>query len=148
MDYIFPFFVKGHIDNWPQITFDVIWRREGKPFMTAVNWPGHIGVHTAMRYGGWTIEQNTRAQDNHQLANLVAARVGSVGFMIANRKIMESVPDYEDAIDAIQSTQFMAPHYFVMAGAAPFQGTILTINRVGPNLEQGWSPKLSKERWP
>merc|ERR1719421_2548449 len=87
-----------------------------------------IGVHTAMRPGGWTFEQNTRT-NNDVWENFEALKAGGKLFAEEVRSIMENVASFEDAIEAVTSTNWAAPQYFVMAGALPYEGAVVTIDR-------------------
>merc|ERR1719409_1451193 len=69
MDYALHFKMPdGRKMNWPNVTYDAIMMKGGKPLIKAAMWPAMVGIHTAMRYGGWSLEQNTR-QNNDWHAN-------------------------------------------------------------------------------
>lgn len=134
MDYAFVYKMPdGSTHDWPDVTFDVNFWREGKKIITSVGWPILVGVHTAMRYDGWTFEQNTRHTNNHS-ANLEAAKQGAVPFSIQMREILETIPDFPTALAKISSTKWMAPQYFIMAGAGKFEGAVLSIDRGSEHL--------------
>lgn len=142
MDYAFKYAMPdGSTHDWPDITFDVNFWRGGKKIITMVAWPLTIGVHTGMRYDGWTFEQNTRHTNNHSL-NLVAGRKGSLPFGFAIREMMQTIPTFQEAAAKITSTNWMAPQYFIMAGAKPFEGAVLTIDRGGVRLPD--TPPIAK----
>lgn len=130
--------------NWPAVTFEIVFVRGGKPLFLAVGWPGHVGISTGMRFGGWSFEQNTRMTNNMQ-ANLVAAKAGSVQFGLVSRLTLENVADFETARDTLYAANLMAPMYFVLAGAQPFEGAVLTIDRGGVH-EPGTPPIQSLGR--
>jgi len=138
MDYKFNFELNGEMLNWPNVTYDVTFWRDNQPLITSVTWPAQIGVHTAMRLGGWTFEQNTRTS-NELWANFDAMKAGGVGNGLAVRTIMEATPNFEDALDLINRTNFMAPQYFIMAGALPYEAAIVTIDR-GGEIQPGTPP--------
>jgi len=134
MDYVFKFEMPdGSTHDWPDVTFDVNYWQDGKELMTSVHWPLFVGMHTGMRYNGWTFEQNTRFTNNHSL-NLEAAKKGALPFASWLRDMMQTIPDFEAALAKIASTNWMAPQYFIMAGAQKFEGAVLTIDR-GPEQE-------------
>merc|ERR1712079_860395 len=54
---------------------------------------------------------------------------------LAVRKIMEYVPDFEDAVQQIYAVNYMAPQYFIMSGPGPYEGVVLTIDRGGVHDE-------------
>merc|ERR1712228_416197 len=98
--------------------------------MTSVTWPGQLGIHTAMRYGGWSFEQNTRNVNNNRVLNLAAGLAGAVPFSLFARQAMETINDFTSAVSAFENGNFMAPHYFIMAGSQKWQGAVLTISRL------------------
>lgn len=142
MDYAFLYAMPdGSTHDWPDVTFDVNFWRDGKKIITTVLWPNHIGVHTGMRYDGWTFEQNTRHTNNHSL-NLVAGRQGSLPFAFAIREMMQTIPTFEEAVEKITSTNWMAPQYFIMSGSKPFEGSVIAIDRGGVTLAD--TPPIQK----
>lgn len=131
MDYAFEFKMPdGSVKDWPDVTFEAnFWKNRKKIFMT-IQWPIYIGAHTAMRFNGWTFEQNTRLGLNDPQLNLAAAKAGGVAYGWPVRKILETVPDFETALQKINATGFMAPQYFVMSGAKPYEGAIVSMDRL------------------
>jgi len=131
MDYDFPFKMPdGRLLNWPDITYQAVFVRGGEPLIKATSWPGAIGFHTAMRIGGWSFEQNTRAEDNEWHANLKAAQLGGQAYQLVVRKVMESTGDFKEALRMLASTRYMAPSYFVLSGANPGEGAVMTVHRI------------------
>jgi len=123
------------IIDWPAITFDANVHRGGVLLFTMTNWPGSVGVHTGMRVShgpatGWAIAQNTRRPNLWQ-DNLAAASNGGQVFGLAVRRVMESTPDFKSALNQIYGASFMAPQYFIMSGASPLEGAVLTMDRLG-----------------
>lgn len=138
MDYEFHFSVEDRSMNWPDVTFDATLHRGGVPLMKITQWPGAIGVHTGMRlaYGpgtGWSFQQNTR-QPNLWQDNLEAAKQGGQVFGLAVRRIMETTPDFSTARAQLYNTRLMAPQYFVIGGSGPYEGSVLTMDRLGQHL--------------
>jgi len=131
MDYGFHFTMPdGRTLNWPDVTFEATMMKGGRPLFKQTQWPGSVGVHTAMRFGGWSFEQNTR-MTNEWRANLNASKYGGQINGIVVRKIMETTPDFKTAVEKIYSAKFMAPQYFIMSGSGAFEGAVLTIDRLG-----------------
>jgi hypothetical protein len=135
MDYAFHFKMPdGHVLNWPDITFEATFMKGGKPLLKQVQWPGAIGLATAMRLGGWSFQQNTRTSANDWHENLAAAKQGGLLFGLAARRVMETTPDFKTAVNKIYATKFMAPMYFIISGTGPFEGVVLTVDRLGQHL--------------
>lgn len=117
--------------NWDAVTFEVLFKKGGKPLYLSTMWPGGVGIHTAMRLNGWSFEQNTRASFMNRGKNLEAAKQGGVPFGLAARRVMESTADFEEAVEQLYNSKFMAPMYFIVAGKGWYEGAILTLDRLG-----------------
>lgn len=114
--------------NFSKARFIVTLQRAGKPIITHISKPGLIGVHTGMRIGGWSVQQNSK-KHNIFVDNLRAAKQGAHGYMLELRQILEDEPTYDGAVERLRFTQFMAPSYFVVAGAGWYEGAIIGVNR-------------------
>jgi hypothetical protein len=143
----------GIADHLPDTVFDVTMVKGGKPLFKQTQFsPGFVGVHTAMRFGGWSVAQNTR-MTNEARGNLNASKYGGeVGFL-AVRKIIETTPDFKTAVERIYSAKFMAPQYFIMAGSGAFEGAVVTVDRLGRHKGLPDTPPIqyvsnsSKDSW-
>lgn len=140
MDYEFHFNVEDRTMNWPDVTFDATLHKGGVPLMRITQWPGSVGIHTGMRLPngpgtGWSFEQNTRTPNLWQ-ENLAAAGQGGQIFGTTVRRIMETTPDYATARAQLYSAKYMAPQYFVISGSNPYEGSVLTIDRLGQHAPQ------------
>lgn len=147
MDYDVPFqMIDGEWKNLAEITIEVLFTRGGKPLFTSVNWPFQIGVATAMRFpsdnssvgtDGWSYEQNTRPGNNMNDNFISRKKHGGITHLWAARKAMENAADFDTAVSMINSFTYTAPMYIIMAGAAPYQGTVMTVDR---GLSDGGEP--------
>lgn len=145
------------------VVLDVHFMRGGQYLFQSVSFLGGVGVHTGMRVGGWTVEQNTRANgvgDSLQGAisptgssdkpflDLKAAKLGGKPFSFTVRRAMEQVATFKEAVDTLVQAQYMAPMYFVMAGPGSYEGAIVTTDRVptplGYAAVQTLSPQIDK----
>eukprot|EP00441_Pelagodinium_beii_P044010 CAMPEP_0197648718 /NCGR_PEP_ID=MMETSP1338-20131121/27921_1 /TAXON_ID=43686 ORGANISM="Pelagodinium beii, Strain RCC1491" /NCGR_SAMPLE_ID=MMETSP1338 /ASSEMBLY_ACC=CAM_ASM_000754 /LENGTH=393 /DNA_ID=CAMNT_0043222767 /DNA_START=52 /DNA_END=1233 /DNA_ORIENTATION=+ len=134
MDYSFIYpMPNGTMHDLPDVTFDVTWWKKGQKLMTSVQWPMWIGLHTAMRFDGWTFEQNTRP-NNDAVENLKILQTGGKLFGPEVRSVMESVPSFNDAVETLNATNFASPMYMVLAGAGDYEGAVITIDRGGKRL--------------
>mmetsp|Transcript_63307 Transcript_63307/g.196396 ORF Transcript_63307/g.196396 Transcript_63307/m.196396 type:complete len:217 (-) Transcript_63307:158-808(-) len=102
--------------------------------MVSVQFATMIGITTGMRIGGWSFQQNLRPSSFDVASTLAAARRGAEGYMLVARRVMEQVPDFASAVDALYAANLMAPQYFILAGAGPYEGAVLTIDREGQHL--------------
>jgi hypothetical protein len=140
MDYEFHFSVEDELKNWPDVTFDATLHRGGQPLMKLTSWPGLVGIHTGMRLSsgpgtGWSFEQNTR-MPNLWRDNLAAAHQGGQIFGTTVRRIMENTPDFQSAKMQLYSAPLMAPQYFIISGSNPYEGAVLTLDRLGQHSPQ------------
>jgi hypothetical protein len=132
MDYALHFNMPdGRVMNWPDVTFHAIFHKGGQPLFESTQWPGVMGVHTGMRFGGWGFQQNTRSGKNDWEKNFAAAKKGGKPFMSFAREVMETTPDFKTAVKTLYNAKFIAPMYFIMSGVGPFEGAVLTIDRLG-----------------
>eukprot|EP00747_Dinoflagellata_sp_TGD_P108603 gnl/TRDRNA2_/TRDRNA2_170466_c1_seq3.p2 gnl/TRDRNA2_/TRDRNA2_170466_c1~~gnl/TRDRNA2_/TRDRNA2_170466_c1_seq3.p2 ORF type:complete len:277 (-),score=60.16 gnl/TRDRNA2_/TRDRNA2_170466_c1_seq3:70-852(-) len=150
----------GTQDN-PLEHSEIIFSKGGKPlYMVAASASGDIGMATGLRYkdengDGWSFEQNTRHPDEPKPGvfsgfNAMAARAGGVPYGFAARRIMEETPDFKTAVQKFEHTKFSGPSYFVLAGAKPWEGAIINIDRLSDKNEamnnvQVLSPQIG--RW-
>mmetsp|Transcript_68941 Transcript_68941/g.156253 ORF Transcript_68941/g.156253 Transcript_68941/m.156253 type:complete len:415 (-) Transcript_68941:80-1324(-) len=118
----------------PASFYTGIFTKNGKPLVTFVASAGSLGVHTGMRLGGWSFNSNARLVENDMNENLRATESGSVNFPWATRHFLTEIPDYASALKAFRSANFNAPNYFILAGAGPYEGAIVTADRGGKRL--------------
>ncbi|CAJ1438891.1 unnamed protein product [Effrenium voratum] len=129
LDYKFAFRTPDGVEHdWPDVTFNAVFWRKGRQLIVATSFVLYNGIHTGMRFGGWTFEQNTR-HTNDKTLNLEAMNQGGHLFGWAVRSHMENIPSFAEAVQAISKTNFAAPQYFIMAGAGPFEGAVITQDR-------------------
>mmetsp|Transcript_59314 Transcript_59314/g.127463 ORF Transcript_59314/g.127463 Transcript_59314/m.127463 type:complete len:415 (+) Transcript_59314:80-1324(+) len=150
MDYPGSWTWKNQTIGWPEKTTEVTFIRGGLPLYTSLHWPLQLGIHTAMRFGGWSFEQNTRRLGNDMQNDLSALQQGGHGFCLFARRVMEQVPDFETALQTLWTTKWAAPQYFIMTGAKPWEGAVLSLDRLGAHEASSPSPvRLSQNesRW-
>lgn len=146
MDYGFLWEKDGKPMDLEQVTFDTIFTKNGKRLMTSTGWPGHVGIQTGMRFNGWTVQINLRP--NTYKENLIGAMKGGLPHGIILRHYLETIPDYDVAVEKFYKASFAAPCYLIMAGREPFQGTILTMDRNGKHDPLTPKPyKLAHNQW-
>lgn len=129
MDYLFPFSDGEKIKDLDSVTYEVTYQQNKKNLYYSVNWPGHVGIHTGMRHGAYSINLNMRL--NRYKANLGAMMSGSLSHGVILRRTLHNEPDFQSAHKAIYDSKFAAPCYIIMAGARPYEGVILTLDRNG-----------------
>jgi len=136
--------VNGTMLHYPEVTLRGMFTRGGEPLYTSVVWPGFIGMHTAMRFGGWSFEQNTRQHDVSASLRYGLAHPDSTGYALAARRVMETTPDFETAVERLYGLNLMAPSYFVVAGTEPYQGAVITLDAGGEH--EAMTPRVVRLR--
>jgi len=130
MDYRLEFQLpNGSVEDWPNVTYEAYYFKGGKPVFMSIGWALYTGVHTGMRFGGWTFEQNTRP-GNNATQNLAAGKKGGIPFGWFVKELLATVPDFQTALRKINSTSFMAPQYFIMSGSQPYEGAVVSMDRL------------------
>mmetsp|Transcript_32584 Transcript_32584/g.75713 ORF Transcript_32584/g.75713 Transcript_32584/m.75713 type:complete len:353 (-) Transcript_32584:100-1158(-) len=114
---------------------EVTFLRGGQPVVTAPNFFSTVGIHTGMRHGHFSFEQNTRfdllhhARHDWVQQSINAAKLGGKGFLFEARNILTQHDSFSKALAAVGSTKFTAPQYFIMGGARPYEGAVITLGR-------------------
>mmetsp|Transcript_33739 Transcript_33739/g.69067 ORF Transcript_33739/g.69067 Transcript_33739/m.69067 type:complete len:396 (-) Transcript_33739:80-1267(-) len=118
----------GNEHNFPDLAFNAIFWRQGKQLLMAPSFALFNGIHTGMRFDGWSFEQNTRFTNDHKL-NLEELKRGGRLFGWTVRHYMQTIPDYKTALEKMSRSHWAAPQYFIMAGAGPFEGAVIAQDR-------------------
>mmetsp|Transcript_114240 Transcript_114240/g.254964 ORF Transcript_114240/g.254964 Transcript_114240/m.254964 type:complete len:380 (+) Transcript_114240:53-1192(+) len=107
---------------------DVTFTRGGKPLYKAAMNLASIGIHSAMSFGGWSFEQNTRHEGLNPDTNLLWAEKGGEAFMFMTRQAFDEGLSYAEALERFASTKWNSPQYFIIAGAGPYEGAVVTVD--------------------
>uniref|UniRef100_A0A7S4QH51 Acid ceramidase N-terminal domain-containing protein n=1 Tax=Alexandrium monilatum TaxID=311494 RepID=A0A7S4QH51_9DINO len=122
--------------------FDGVFTRGGKPVAEFLAFAGSLGVTTGMRFGAYSVNSNARLKNNRMMDNLRAHEAGGENFPWVIRKMLQTVPDFESAVSMIETTEVNAPNYFIFAGAGPYQGAVVTKDRLGTH--HPWTPPTQR----
>jgi len=127
--------------------FDGVLKKGGKPIAEFLALAGSLGTHTGMRLGAYSVNSNARLINNRMLENLKAQEAGARNFPWVLRKMLETVPDFDLAVQLMEKAELNAPNYFIFAGSEPYQGAVVTKDRLG-HREPTTPPtqRLSKEK--
>ena len=93
-----------------------------------------IGIFNGIRPHEFTMSLNQRFTGNKWLALLEALllkKVRSTGVFL--RMALERTKSYEDFVDMVASTKFLAPSYVIVGGTERNQGVLLTMGQLGPD---------------
>lgn len=129
MDYVFTWLQDGKTKDLSKVTYEAEFQRWGKPVFMAVQWPGHIGVHTGMRFGAWSMNVNMRPNSYHD--NLEALKDGAKTHSFQVRGILDSAKSFDEAVKAVYELKLAAPLYCIVAGNHPYEGAVMTLDRSG-----------------
>jgi len=109
-------------------SLDVTFKRGGKPLFVAAMGVGDVYVKSAMSFRGWSFEQDSRRPGFDPESNLAWAEQGGQSSGFTARKFMEDGLSFAEAASKFSVVKWNAPQYFVMAGAGPYEGAVLTID--------------------
>jgi len=109
--------------------YDGTFIRNGKPFYKSVVNIPLVGLDTALRFDGWSVQQNTREVGISEKIDLEAAKRGGKSAFIEARKIMEEVPDFATAVNRFATTRWMSPQYWILAGSGKYEGAVVTVDK-------------------
>eukprot|EP01059_Diplonema_ambulator_P009699 TRINITY_DN19644_c0_g1_i1.p1 TRINITY_DN19644_c0_g1~~TRINITY_DN19644_c0_g1_i1.p1 ORF type:complete len:371 (+),score=104.05 TRINITY_DN19644_c0_g1_i1:37-1113(+) len=123
-----------NIPGLPQITIWVIFMKNKQIVYQGTTFASYIGLPTAMRPFGWSVEANTRFTGwaPNVEENIKHAEQGgmTVGYFI--RWGVENHATYADAIGIMKNQELISPAYYTMAGTQAWQGAVVTRDRDGP----------------
>lgn len=135
----------GESAKWSdRVSFYAEFVKGGKPIVRAVTFLGNVGVNTGVRLdGGWSIEQNTRFQWSATSGaqtgvhdwiydTLTAVENGGQINQLEVRRLLLEKPTFLEAVDALSTTKWIAPQYFVIGGANKYEGAVVTVGRAEP----------------
>jgi len=113
---------------WESI-YDGTFIRDGKPlYKSVVNFP-MVGIDTAMRFDGWSVQQNTRGVGISEKVDLEAAKRGGKSAFIQGRKIVEEVPDFATAVSRFATERWQSSQFWILAGSGKYEGAVVTVDK-------------------
>ena len=135
------------------LTIEIDCRRNDQTVFIATTWAGFLGVFTGMRPGEWSCSLNFRlTRQGSFWTNIKSAMKGAMpsGFLI--RRLLETEPSFDSAMEALASTPLIAPCYFSICGAQPGQGALITRNALDEEhrwllSERGHFVQTNMDHW-
>jgi hypothetical protein len=110
-------------------------QRGGKTVYTAVTYLGTVNFNTVVVPGGWSLSHDERDQGfigTNWVDMLLRRRVATFSRI---RLLAESVTSYDALVASLRSSKLDAPSYFVVAGAQPGEGAIVTRGRDSTDVD-------------
>lgn len=117
------------------ITINVEFIRGGKLLYKAVSFVGFVGLLTAVKPGAFSYTMNERYGINGGYVGLFEWITGvdrkQAWTTLLPRDVFENTPDldFESAVKIFSTTPLLAPCYYILAGAKPNQGAVVTRDR-------------------
>ncbi|KAM8938927.1 N-acylethanolamine-hydrolyzing acid amidase [Pelodytes ibericus] len=115
------------------LTLDLNFTKNGKVIYTGTTFLGYIGLWTGQSPHKFTVSGDAREQDGKWWENAIYAflkRSSPVSWLV--RDVLEDAPDFQSAVLKLSKTPIIAETYYIMAGAYPNEGVVVTRNRGGP----------------
>lgn len=120
------------MDILKPLTIEIDCRKGGQTVFVATTWAGFLGVFTGMRPGQWSCSLNFRVTSQGSFwENLKSAMHGATPSGFLMRRLLESEPSFDAAVEALANTPVVAPCYISVCGSSPGQGTLITRNLKG-----------------
>mmetsp|Transcript_70332 Transcript_70332/g.150601 ORF Transcript_70332/g.150601 Transcript_70332/m.150601 type:complete len:399 (+) Transcript_70332:70-1266(+) len=126
---------------WPGF-YKATFTRGGKPLYVSALIMPVLGVHTGMRFDGYTVEQNTRNVGISGPIDLAAAERGGMSAFIGARYILENVPDFSTAVNTFATQKWQSAQFWILAGKDAYDGAVITVSAVP---EHGKAPRANIE---
>lgn len=131
------------------VTVHANFQRNGQTVYSGITWAGYAGLLTGLRQGGFSITIDQRG--NPDIFDIVQAllrikdhKAVPVAYFL--RDTLATKTNYPDALTALSKTEVSTSIYFILAGAQPMQGAVITRDEqhvakdvwVIPNGPQPW----------
>lgn len=112
------------------LTIQVNFVTDNRVVANAVTWAGFVGVLTGMVPYAFSCSVNYRhAGGARSVQDLMDTRHWPVAYLL--REALFQCTTYDEAIVKLTFSPILNPTYYILAGAAPMQGVVLTRNRTG-----------------
>ena len=132
-----------------EMLVDIDFVKGGKTLFRASGAPGIAGVLHGLSHagGGWSATIDARGKGGKLLTNILQGLlVHSMTPSQHLRKVLEEASGYDDAVTKLAATPQIDENYFIVAGAKPGEGAVLSrgreravdIWRLAPSQPGGW----------
>lgn len=112
------------------LQFDGTFVKDGKVVFEGTSFAGIVGIGgTCMSPGGFSISIDARDSFKPSVTDAVTyAKAGALSAPLITREACARGGDFESAIDYLSTTPMIDPLYFIVAGAKPGEGAIVSRN--------------------
>jgi hypothetical protein len=114
------------------IMVDIDFVKGGKKLFRASGSPGVAGTLHGLSHagGGWSVTIDARGKGGKLLVNMLQSLlVHSMTPTQHMRQVLEEATGYEDAVQRLSASPQIDMNYFIVAGAAPAEGAVITRGR-------------------
>ncbi|XP_068209905.1 acid ceramidase-like [Palaemon carinicauda] len=127
------------------------WQKGGKTVYESINYAGYVGILTAVKQGKFTFSFDERFKANGGFVGILEWILFNdhnqkwVSFL--TREVMENAESYDEAKSLLSKTRLLAPVYFILGGAKPKEGSIITRWRDEFRTVDLWSKESDSGSW-
>lgn len=147
------------IPGLPNITSVVHFAKGGNVAVRGVTYLGYVGLLTGYRVGGWSVSVDER--DKHYWVNATSLPIvdNVISFLLGGQSLgttlrtyLNTIPSYDKALLALNTTRFVSPVYLIVGGLTGNEGAVITRNREGADMSGGlqngvWSIQRGDGSW-
>lgn len=129
------------------MTITVDFQKGGKVVYTGTTFAGYIGLLTGQKPHGYTISLDERDRGGAWM-NVLEALTNGLGAVTSFhiRDVLGNEDfDYEDALVFLADKPLIAPCYLIIAGTEPWQGAVITRDRIA--VLDMWKIGANDSRW-
>ncbi|CAI4228149.1 unnamed protein product [Auanema sp. JU1783] len=145
------------IHEWPitqklrNMIINVNWIKNGQILFKTNNFAGYVGVYNGLKPKKFTITANDRFLKEGGYVGLYRFFTGHYGegkFMSwLSREALENCNSYAEAKEFLQTTALLAPVYYILGGAKPYEGAIIARSLNGTDLITSMDKTNSVSGW-
>jgi hypothetical protein len=125
----------GFTGSLKDICYQADYQKNGKPFFHATTFAGYVGILSGMKPGAFSISIDTRNYPQgigelfyEVIAAIIEKNASLVSFL--TRDVMMRETDFEAALQNLSTDELIADVYYILGGAKPGQGAVITRNRI------------------
>jgi len=138
----------GFTASLKELAIVLDYQTKGKTLFKATGFAGYVGVLSGFKAGAFSATVNTRFYPGgigdffYEVIAAIRERNASLVTFLT-RKVFTTQNDFVSALNNLSNDELIADVYYTMAGAAPFQGAVISRNRF--NASDVW--QLNSDRW-
>lgn len=119
------------------LQYDAVFQRDGKTLFEATNFAGIVSIGgTCMVSGSFSVEINARDHKGQLDVFMADAAAGKPSVANLVRQACTRGGDFESAVTFLAETPALgASNYFIVAGAKPGEGAVITRNATGTDTD-------------